>query len=76
MVKWRTQVHEIGDRFHPILVSDDGDECWVNGCCVKDKELARKIALNMQAAFNQGWQHATETFSFLMEEPAPIEEEV
>jgi len=37
----------------------DGHEVWADGCCIKDKVLAERIALNMQVSFEAGVRWAT-----------------
>lgn len=46
------------DRFVPLGYVD-GEEVWCDGCCIADKVLAERIALNMQAAFKAGVAYAT-----------------
>lgn len=42
----------------PLGRNDSGDEVWCDGCCVKDKRLAERIAANMEAAYEKGLEDA------------------
>jgi len=46
------------DRFMPIGYVD-GNEVWADGCCIKDRVLAERIALNMEVSFRAGVAYAT-----------------
>lgn len=37
----------------------DNNEVWADGCCIQDKALAGRIALNMQVSFEAGVKWAT-----------------
>lgn len=45
-------------RWMPLGRNDLGDEVWCDGCCIKDKRLAERIAANMEAAYKQGLEDA------------------
>lgn len=46
----------------PLGRNEQGDEVWCDGCCIKDKHLAERIAANMEAAYNQGLEDAARDF--------------
>lgn len=50
------------DRWFPIGLAENGDDVFVDGCVIADKELAERIAMNMEAAYNQGIEDASREF--------------
>lgn len=46
------------DRWFPIGKAKNGDDVFVDGCVITDKQLAERIAMNMEAAYNQGVEDA------------------
>lgn len=50
------------DRWFPCGLAANGDDVFVDGCVIADKKLAERIAMNMEAAYNQGVEDASLEF--------------
>jgi hypothetical protein len=71
---WFPVVTENCGRWHPSLQQESGNECWVDGCNVDSQDLAIKIAMNMAAAFREGWYaNQKAVTSALKHTPIPME---
>ena len=58
MGKFTFKAEDHAGRWFPLGRNDKGDEVWCDGCCIEDKNLADRIAANMEAAYQQGLKDA------------------
>lgn len=52
------KVEKVDSRWMAIGYTNEGDEVWCDGCCLKEKRIVQSIRRNMIAAYQQGLKDA------------------